>query len=160
MVNDAGRLLAELVNVYDGQRRIAILLPQLVKEGISPELNAAIDLYIKQTDGCMAVIEKITAYLGQTVLHTTSGLLLGDDEKAQEFDRALSLTATLMKIVEKVQFPHIESHDNHEQWEAVAGCHLLGWAQDPDSVEISDFIRDILDHETFLKMAAKPSPPM
>ncbi|MEO7098506.1 MAG: hypothetical protein ABI162_04030 [Luteolibacter sp.] len=153
MVTAAGRVLSELVNIYDKQRRIAMVLPQLAKPGISAELRTAIGAYIKHADERMAVVEKITTYLGHTVLHATTGLLLGDEGKAQEFRRALSLSAALISALEKVEFPHVESYSSEEEWEAATSARLLGWANDPDNAAIANLIAEILRDEKFVEAA-------
>ena len=154
MVTAAGRILSELVNTYDAQRRISMVLPQLAKPGISEELKTAIDAHIKHTDERLAVIEKITAYLGHTVLHATTGLLLGDEEKAQEFRRALSLSASFISALEKVEFPHAESYSSEQEWEIATTGRMLGWAHDPNNAAIASLIEEILKDEKFIKAAA------
>src|ERR1035438_6380289 len=81
--------LDELADMYDAERRIVKALPKMAKAATCPDLKAAIQAHLKETEGHVTKLEEVFQSFDQKVksktCEATVGLLEEGDEIAAEF---------------------------------------------------------------------------
>jgi len=145
----AGSVLSELAELYDVGKRIAKVLPRMLKAGLSDELRNAMSAHSRKTNNRLEVIARISGLFDQA----TSEHLPEDGGRALDFGTALYYSSALISVLEGVEFPKISSYDRQQDWEIATFGRLLEWAQQFDCAEGADFLEEILKEENGGRLA-------
>jgi ferritin-like metal-binding protein YciE len=132
--------LDELADIYDAERRIVKALPKMAKAATCPDLKAAIQSHLKETEGHVKKLEQVFQSFdvkakGKTC-EATVGLLAEGDEIAAEFKGSRAINAALISAAQKVEHHEMASYGCLHEW---AG--LLG------NTEAAGLLEEILDEE-------------
>lgn len=130
----------ELADMYDAERRIVKALPKMAKATTCPNLKAAIQAHLKETEGHVTKLEQVFRSFdlkpkGKTC-EATVGLLKEGDEIAAEFKGSPAVNAALISAAQKVEHYEMASYGCLHEW---AG--LLG------NEEAAGLLNEILDQE-------------
>ena len=132
--------LGELKDIYDAEHRITKALPKMIKAATSPELQAALQKHLKETEGQIAKLEQTFKSIGKPAqaqkCEATVGLLKEGDEIAKEFKGSRAINAALISAGQKVEHYEIASY----------GC-LIEWAKDLGYDKAAGLLTQILDQE-------------
>ncbi len=132
--------LDELADMYDAERRIVKALPKMAKAATCPDLKAAIQSHLKETEGHVKKLEQVFQSFdekakGQTC-EATMGLLEEGDEIAADFKGSPAINAALISAAQKVEHYEMASYGCLHEW---AG--LLG------NQQAAGLLQEILDEE-------------
>ena len=132
--------LAELADMYDAEHRIVKALPKLAKAATCPDLKAAVQSHLKETEGQVRKLEQVFKSFGLKAkgkrCEATVGLLEEGDEIAAEFKGSPAINAALISAAQKVEHYEIASY----------GC-LHEWAEVLGNREAAGLLKQILDEE-------------
>lgn len=132
--------LDELADMYDAERRIVKALPKMAKAATCPDLKAAIQSHLKETEGHVTKLEEVFASFDQKARGKTCeaivGLLKEGDEIAAEFKESPAINAALISAAQKVEHYEMASY----------GC-LHEWAGLLENEEAAELLQEILDQE-------------
>jgi ferritin-like metal-binding protein YciE len=117
--------LDELADMYDAERRIVKALPKMAKAATRPDLKAAIQSHLKETEGHVTKLEKVFQSFdkkakGKTC-EATVGLLEEGDEIAAEFKGSPAINAALISAAQKVEHYEIASYGCLHEWAGMLG---------------------------------------
>ena len=136
----ADLFLDELQDIYDAEHRITKALPKLVKAATSPELQAALQKHLKETEGQIAKLEQVFKSIGEPAkakkCDASVGLLEEGDAIAKEFKGSPAINAALISAGQKVEHYEIASY----------GC-LIEWAGMLGHDKAVGLLQQILDQE-------------
>src|SRR5450755_3426698 len=132
--------LDELADMYDAERRVVKALPKMAKAATCPDLKAAIQSHLKETEGHVQKLEQVFECFdrkarGKTC-EATVGLLEEGDEIAADFKGSPAINAALISAAQKVEHYEMASY----------GC-LHEWATLLENAEASALLEEILDQE-------------
>lgn len=132
--------LDELADMYDAEQRIVKALPKLAKAATCPDLKAAIQAHLKETEGHVKKLEQVFQAFDEKAkgktCEATKGLLEEGDEIATDFKGSPAINAALIAAAQKVEHYEIASYGCLHEW---AG--LLG------NEKAADLLAEILDQE-------------
>ena len=132
--------LDELADMYDAEHRIVKALPKLAKAATCPDLKAAIQSHLKETEGHIKKLEQVFQCFGEKAkgktCEATKGLLEEGDEIAADFKGSPAINAALISAAQKVEHYEMASY----------GC-LHEWAGLLENEKAADLLEDILDEE-------------
>lgn len=132
--------LDELMDIYDAEQRIARALPKMSKAATSPQLRAAFEKHLKETQGQIRDLEKVFKSVGEKAkgkkCEATVGLLEEGEEIAAEFKNSPAINAALIAAAQKVEHYEIASY----------GC-MVEWAGLLGHREAAGLLKKILDQE-------------
>jgi ferritin-like metal-binding protein YciE len=132
--------LDELADMYDAERRIVKALPKLAKAATRPDLKAAIQSHLKETEGHVTKLEQVFQSFDEKAkgktCEATVGLLEEGDEIAAEFRGSPAINAALISAAQKVEHYEIASY----------GC-LHEWAELLGNTEAAGLLEKILGEE-------------
>jgi len=132
--------LDELADMYDAEHRIVKALPKLVKAATNPDLRAALQSHLKETEGHVQKLEQVfqcfDAEAEGKTCEATKGLLEEADEIAAEFKGSPAINAALISAAQKIEHYEIASY----------GC-LHEWAGLLENQKAAALLREILDQE-------------
>jgi ferritin-like metal-binding protein YciE len=130
----------ELADMYDAEQRLVKALPKMVKAATCPDLKAAIQSHLKETEGHVTKLEEVFASFDAkakgTTCEATVGLLKEGDEIAAEFKESPAINAALISAAQKVEHYEMASY----------GC-LHEWAGLLENEEAAELLQEILDEE-------------
>lgn len=136
----ADLFLGELKDIYDAEHRITKALPKMVKAATSPELQAALQKHLQETEGQIAKLDQVFKSIGEPAkgkkCEATVGLLEEGDEIAKEFKGSAAINAALISAGQKVEHYEIASY----------GC-LVEWAGMLGHTKAAGLLTQILDQE-------------
>jgi ferritin-like metal-binding protein YciE len=132
--------LDELADMYDAEHRIVKALPKMAKAATCPDLKAAFQSHLKETEGHVKKLEQVFQAFdkkakGKTC-EATVGLLEEGDEIAAEFKGSPAINAALIAAAQKVEHYEMASY----------GC-LHEWAGLLDNQKAAGLMKQILDEE-------------
>lgn len=132
--------LDELADMYDAERRIVKALPKMAKAATCPDLKAAIQSHLKQSEGHVLKLEQVFQSFdlkakGKTC-EATVGLLAEGAELAAEFKGSPAINAALISAAQKVEHYEIASY----------GC-LHAWSELLGNKKAGGLLKQILDEE-------------
>jgi ferritin-like metal-binding protein YciE len=117
--------LDELADMYDAERRIVKALPKMAKAATSPDLKAAIQSHLKETEGHVTKLEQVFQSFGEKAegktCKATVGLLKEGDEIAADFKGSPALNAALISAAQKVEHYEIASYGCLHAWAGLLG---------------------------------------
>src|ERR1035438_4462425 len=132
--------LAEVVDMYDAERRIVKALPKLAKAATCEKLKAAFLAHLKETEGHVTKLEQVFQSFEQKpkgmTCKATVGLLEEGAEIAAEFKGSPALNAALISAAQKVE---------HHEIAAYGALHE--WAKLLDNSKAADLLEEILGEE-------------
>jgi ferritin-like metal-binding protein YciE len=130
----------ELADMYDAEHRIIKALPKLAKAATCPDLKAAIQSHLKETEGHVRKLEQVFQSFDEKAkgkkCEATVGLLEEGDEIAAEFKGSPAINAALISAAQKVEHYEIASY----------GC-LREWARLLGNQEAAGLLQEILVEE-------------
>jgi ferritin-like metal-binding protein YciE len=130
----------ELADRYDAERRMVKALPKMAKAATCPDLKAAIQSHLKESEGHVTKLDQVFRCFDQKAKGKTCeaivGLLEEGDEIAAEFKGSPAINAALISAAQKVEHYEIASYGCLHEW---AG--LLG------NEEAASLLEEILDEE-------------
>jgi ferritin-like metal-binding protein YciE len=117
--------LDELADMYDAERRIAKALPKLAKAATSPDLKAAFESHLEETEGHVQKLEAVFHAFDEKAkgktCEATVGLLKEGDEIAAEFKGSPALNAALIAAAQKVEHYEMASYGCLHEWAGLLG---------------------------------------
>ena len=140
------KLLADLFHetlkdVYFAENKILKTLPKMSKAAQSPDLKAAFDKHLRETEGQIKRLQKVFKILGQTPKAKTCDAINGiTDEGAEimaDFKGMPALDAGLLAAAQAV-----------EHYEMSRYGTLRTWAQELGMPEAASLLQATLDEET------------
>ena len=132
--------LDELADMYDAEQRIVKALPKLAKAATCPDLKAAMQSHLKETEGHVKKLEQVFQCFGEKAkgktCEATKGLVEEGDEIAAEFKGSSAINAALIAAAQKVEHYEMASY----------GC-LHEWAGLLDNQKAAGLLQEILGEE-------------
>ena len=132
--------LDELADMYDAEKRIVKALPKMAKAATCPDLKAALEKHLKETEGQVKKLEQVFQAFGEKAVgktcEATKGLLEEGDEIAAEFKDSPAINAAIICAAQKVEHYEMASY----------GC-LQEWAGLLDNPKAAGLLEDILNEE-------------
>ena len=132
--------LDELADMYDAEHRIVKALPKLAKAATCPDLKAAIQSHLKETEGQVRKLEQVFKSFGLKAkgktCKATVGLLQEGAAIAADFKGSPAINAALISAAQKVEHYEIASY----------GC-LHEWAEVLGNQRAAGLLKQILDEE-------------
>jgi ferritin-like metal-binding protein YciE len=117
--------LGELADMYDAERRIVKALPKMAKAATCPDLKAAIQSHLKETEGHVTKLEQVFQSFDEKAkgktCEATVGLLAEGDEIAAEFKGSPAINAALISAAQKVEHYEMASYGCLHEWAALLG---------------------------------------
>ena len=117
--------LDELADMYDAERRIVKALPKMAKAATCPDLKAAIQSHLKETEGHVKKLEQVFRSFDEKAkgktCEATVGLLEEGDEIAAEFKGSPAINAALISAAQKVEHYEIASYGCLHEWAGLLG---------------------------------------
>lgn len=117
--------LDELADMYDAEKRIVKALPKMAKAATCPDLKAAIEKHLKETQGHVTKLEQVfqscdVKVKGKTC-EATKGLLEEGDEIAADFKGSPAINAALISAAQKVEHYEMSSYGCLHEWAGLLG---------------------------------------
>jgi ferritin-like metal-binding protein YciE len=130
----------ELRDAYDAEKQLTKALPKMAKAATSPELRAAFETHLDETQGQIERLEQVIASLDEKVRGKHSDGIEGiiDESKAvmkEDFDDA-TMDACL-----------IAGGQRAEHYEMAAYGTLVAWANAMGHTEAAELLQETLDEE-------------
>ena len=114
-----------LADMYDAERRIVKALPKMAKAATCPDLKAAIQSHLKETEGHVTKLEDVFRSFNQKAkgktCEATVGLLEEGDEIATEFKGSPAINAALISAAQKVEHYEMASYGCLHEWAGLLG---------------------------------------
>jgi ferritin-like metal-binding protein YciE len=111
--------------MYDAERRIVKALPKMAKAATCPDLKAAIQSHLKETEGHVTKLEQVFKSFDQKAkgktCEATVGLLEEGDEIAAEFKGSPAINAALISAAQKVEHYEMASYGCLHEWAGLLG---------------------------------------
>src|ERR1022692_3717254 len=115
----------ELADMYDAERRIVKAMPKMAKAATCPDLKAAIQSHLKETEGHVTKLEAVFQSFGQKAkgktCEATVGLLEEGDEIAGEYKGSPAINAALISAAQKVEHYEMASYGCLHEWAGLLG---------------------------------------
>lgn len=115
----------ELADMYDAERRIVKALPKMARAATCPELKAAIQSHLKETEGHVTKLEEVFEAFEQKAkgktCEATVGLLEEGDEIAADFKGSPAINAALISAAQKVEHYEMASYGCLHEWAGLLG---------------------------------------
>lgn len=132
--------LDELADMHDAEQRLVKALPKLATAATCPQLQAAIEAHLKETEGHVTKLERVFNCFDEKprakTCEASKGLLQEGDRIAADFKGSPAINAALISAAQKVEHYEIASY----------GC-LHEWAGLLDNAAAADLLEEILEEE-------------
>src|ERR1700679_710605 len=133
-------LISELKDIYSAEKQITKALPKMAKAATSPELRAAFESHLEETNGQIERLEQIFETLGKSgrgkVCHGMQGVLEEGSEVLEDTEKGDVRDAALISAAQRVE--HYEM--------AAYGC-VREYAKLLGQKEIAQLLKETLDEE-------------
>ena len=133
-------MVEELRDTYSAETQIAKALPKMAARATSPQLKAAFEKHLAETQNQVARLEKVFGHLGESpegnFCEATEGLVKEADELLGEDVDPQVLDAGLIASAQKVEHYEIASYGT-----------LCTWAQQLGQHEILALLKESLNEE-------------
>ena len=133
-------LIDELKDLYSAENQILKALPKMAKAATSEALKAGFEEHLKQTEGHVKRLDKISKYFGKALTGkkcaAMEGLIEEGKEIMEEDAEPEVLDAALITAAQKVEHYEISSYGS-----ARTHASLLGHS------EVEDLLQETLDEE-------------
>jgi ferritin-like metal-binding protein YciE len=114
-----------LKDIYYAERKILKSLPKMVRAAQSPELKAAFEKHIGQTEGQIERLQQVFDIIGKPARGKTceaiEGILAEGDEIAEEYKGTAALDAGLLAAAQAVEHYEITRYGTLKRWANVLG---------------------------------------
>ncbi|HEV7228856.1 ferritin-like domain-containing protein [Brevundimonas sp.] len=114
-----------LRDIYYAERKILKSLPKMVRAAHSPELKAAFEKHIGQTEGQVERLQQVFDIIGKPARGKTcdaiEGILAEGDEIAEEYKGTAALDAGLLAAAQAVEHYEITRYGTLKRWALVMG---------------------------------------
>ncbi len=114
-----------LKDIYYAERKILKSLPKMVRAAQSPELKAAFEKHIDQTEGQIERLQQVFEIIGKPARGKTcdaiEGILAEGDEIAEEYKGSPALDAGLLAAAQAVEHYEITRYGTLKRWANVLG---------------------------------------
>jgi ferritin-like metal-binding protein YciE len=132
--------IAELRDVYDGERQLTKALPRLAKAATNPTLRDAFESHLEETNGHIERLEEVFANLDEKARGKHCEGIAGIIEEGksimeEEFDEA-TMDACLIAAGQRA-----------EHYEMAAYGTLIAWARAMGHDQTADLLQETLDEE-------------
>ncbi len=140
-MNDLEKLfLAELKDIYDGEKQIEKALPTMEQSAVSPQLKSAFHEHLDQTRAHLNRLESVFRELGQEP-HRKSckgleGIIDEGESIAKEFRDNSAIDAALIEAGQKVEHYEITSYGT-----------LCSWAEQLGKMRVAELLKQNLTEE-------------
>ncbi len=118
-------LVEELKDTYDSETQIVKALPKMAKAATSPQLKAAFEKHLAETQNQVKRLEKIFAQLGEkptgNTCEATEGLVKEAEELLSEGATPEVLDAGLIASAQKTEHYEIASYGTLRTWATELG---------------------------------------
>ena len=122
-------MVEELRDTYSAETQIAAALPKMAAKATSPQLKAAFEKHLAETQNQVARLEKIFQHLGESpegnMCEATEGLVKEADELIGEDVDPQVLDAGLIASAQKVEHYEIASYGTLCTWATQLGQHEI-----------------------------------
>jgi ferritin-like metal-binding protein YciE len=130
----------ELRDAYDGEKQLLKALKKMAKAATSPELQAAFESHMAETEGQVARLEEVFGMLDEKVrgkhCDGLAGIIEEGKAKMEEDLDEATLDACLIAAAQR-----------SEHYEIAAYGTLVAWAQVMGHTEAADLLQQTLDEE-------------
>ncbi|HXT40783.1 MAG TPA: ferritin-like domain-containing protein [Candidatus Angelobacter sp.] len=117
--------LDELSELYDGEERLVIAIPKMIKAATCTHLRKLFRSHLKETASHVKTVEKVFLTFEEKPLakkcEATIGLLKEGDEIAANFNGSAAINAALIAVAQKVGHYKIASYGCLREWAALLG---------------------------------------
>ncbi|MDY6923559.1 MAG: ferritin-like domain-containing protein [Pseudomonadota bacterium] len=114
-----------LKDIYYAERKILKSLPKMKRAAQSPELKAAFEKHIGQTEGQIERLQQVFEIIGKPARGKTcdaiEGILAEGDEIAEEYKGSPALDAGLLAAAQAVEHYEITRYGTLKRWANVLG---------------------------------------
>jgi ferritin-like metal-binding protein YciE len=114
-----------LKDIYYAERKILKNLPKMVRAAQSPELKAAFEKHIGQTEGQIERLQQVFEIIGKPARGKTcdaiEGILAEGDEIVEEYKGTAALDAGLLAAAQAVEHYEITRYGTLKRWANVLG---------------------------------------
>ncbi len=114
-----------LKDIYYAERKILKSLPKMQRAAQSPELKAAFEKHIGQTEGQIERLQQVFDIIGKPARGKTcdaiEGILAEGDEIAEEYKGTPALDAGLLAAAQAVEHYEITRYGTLKRWATVLG---------------------------------------
>ncbi len=140
-MNDLEKLfLAELKDIYDGEKQIEKALPTMEESAVSSGLKAAFHEHLQQTRTHVNRLETVFRELGQEPSRKSckglEGIIDEGESIAKEFRDNSALDAALIEAGQKVEHYEITSYGT-----------LCSWAEQLGNMRVANLLKENLSEE-------------
>ncbi len=140
-VTDLHSLFIEtLKDVYNAEKQIVRALPRMVKKAVSPELKAALQNHLTETEGQISRLEEVFAEIEHKPVgkkcEAMTGLVKEASELMQEVDDERALDAGIIMSAQSV-----------EHYEIARYGTLISWARELDLNGVQGLLQETLEEE-------------
>ena len=160
--------LDEVADMYDAEKRVVKALPKMAKAATCPDLKAAIQSHLKETEGHVQKLEQVFQIFemkprGKTC-EATKGLLEEGAEIAADFKGSPAINAAVIAAVQKVEHYEIASYGCLHEWAGLLGKRgaaallrqILDEEKDADDA-LTELARASSNEESLGEPETKPS---
>lgn len=117
--------MTELADVYNVEKRLVKALPKMAKAATAEELQEAISLHLKETEGHVRTVELVFAAFDEKPkskkCEAIEGLLSEGDELAASFKGSAACDAAIISACQKVEHYEIASYGCLQEWAGLLG---------------------------------------
>jgi ferritin-like metal-binding protein YciE len=113
-----------LKDIYDAEKRLTKALPKMAKAATSPQLKAAIEAHLVETEGHVERLEKVFESIGETAKGKACEAMKGlieEGEEATECDCDMGRDALIIASAQKVEHYEIATYGTLRNWAEAMG---------------------------------------
>ena len=129
-----------LKDVYHAEKQIIKALPKMVKNASSPELKAALESHLSETEGQITRLEEVFAEIDQKAVgkkcEAMAGLVKEASGLMEEVEDERTLDAGIIMAAQSV-----------EHYEIARYGTLITWARELDLNGVEELLQETLDQE-------------
>jgi ferritin-like metal-binding protein YciE len=118
-------LIHELKDVYNAEKQLVKMLPKVAKKAFAPELKAALEEHLCQTEGQVQRLEEVFELLGEPAkavkCKAMEGILEEGEELLQQKGTSETLDAGIILAAQKVEHYEIASYGSMATWADMVG---------------------------------------
>jgi len=126
--------LDELAERYDSEQRIVKALPKLIKAATCPQLQAALQNHLVETQGQVATLKEVFTSIGVKAkgkkCKSMTGLLAAGEAAASDFKDSPAINAAIISARQKAEHYEIAAYGCLHEW-----ADLLGYGEAADLLE-------------------------
>jgi ferritin-like metal-binding protein YciE len=118
-------LIHELKDVYHAEKQLVKMLPKVAKKASAPELKAALEEHLRQTEGQVQRLDEVFELLGEPAKAVKckgmEGILEEGEELLQQKGTSETLDAGIILAAQKVEHYEIASYGSLATWADMVG---------------------------------------